>query len=300
MRLNYQITNKCNLNCKYCYLVEKNKKSREITEKDCNNLINFINKNCKIDSILLTGGEACLNNNILNITKNISIRDIEIDIFTNGKFLEDKYIYLHKFFKNINISLDLNKDWSKRYGYDLQYLRTLCQKIRKFESPEKIKIYTTIEDSSIKEIDLIKHLDYLLSVKISKVALNLANNLVDNKKLITEFSKILKNLRFLFRGKIRISSNVIDSLDLRLYKEFYIKLFMNNIWCDWNNNLSYFPRDNVNNYILGKEKFFSKEELIQSEKIMNNIYKKILLQDEGTILLTKLERDFNYECNRNK
>ena len=94
------LTNKCNLDCSYCF--EKNKDNCDITPEILDKFISFILKsNLKEISIRLFGGEPLLNLSLLEavllklnhglVNKGVKIN---YNIFTNGTCLNDKALDL--------------------------------------------------------------------------------------------------------------------------------------------------------------------------------------------------------------
>ena len=101
----WNITSRCNENCKFCY--------RILTEKD-----NDIEKNKKIlevlaklsvDKISWTGGEALLYPNLIELLKISKSYGIINNLLTNGKLLsEEKIIELEPYLDYITLSYDSN------------------------------------------------------------------------------------------------------------------------------------------------------------------------------------------------
>lgn len=103
MNFNILVTNKCNLNCKYCY--EKTKKMNELNFDLANKIIKFIETeieiyNSKKVKILFHGGEPTLNFEIIkylieNIEEKIKIKKY-YEMTSNGFLISEemkKYIY---------------------------------------------------------------------------------------------------------------------------------------------------------------------------------------------------------------
>lgn len=113
------ITSKCNLNCSFCYIKNRDKTQ----ELDYNKLINFI-KIIKPKSIQLTGGEPCLYPRINDLIVFLLLRRIKIGIFTNGTHIKNIH-YIHHFDwirVSINHYIDNNiefkePDYPKNLGY---------------------------------------------------------------------------------------------------------------------------------------------------------------------------------------
>lgn len=113
--MNFSIffTNKCNMNCSYCY--EKNKKEQSMDRDTINEVIDFIvqqhniNQNEKV-TIVTHGGEPLLEfENIKYLIEklNTKVNNIHYIITTNATILTDTMIdYIIKHFSEISISID--------------------------------------------------------------------------------------------------------------------------------------------------------------------------------------------------
>lgn len=89
----WDITSKCNLNCKHCYNSEKYNKNygSDLTYENCVKLISILKENnCKFISLL--GGEPLLHPNIMEILKLCKKNDIKVAITTNGLNLSNTTI----------------------------------------------------------------------------------------------------------------------------------------------------------------------------------------------------------------
>lgn len=84
IKVQWKITNKCNLRCKHCYLGVLSQKTL-----DAHELIKISEKimNAGVLEITLTGGEALLVPNILEIVEKFVRHQIYVKIFTNGTLL---------------------------------------------------------------------------------------------------------------------------------------------------------------------------------------------------------------------
>ncbi len=107
-----RVTDKCNLNCSYCYLFDK--KNEEISETTIQNFISLekyiLNYNAgDILNIRLTGGEIFVLplKQIEKLFKDIYLSNTKITINTNGTLLTKRHIdLLKKYNAEISISLD--------------------------------------------------------------------------------------------------------------------------------------------------------------------------------------------------
>ena len=85
IKIQWKITNKCNLHCKHCYLGKldgfelDNDKVMEIVDT-------IINSN--VMEVTLSGGECLTYNGIENVIKKLLENDIKVDVFTNALLLK--------------------------------------------------------------------------------------------------------------------------------------------------------------------------------------------------------------------
>lgn len=120
INLSLHITNKCNLNCDFCYI----KNMDRAHELDYDKLINFISI-IKPKSVQLTGGEPCLYPQINDLIRYLASYNIKIGMFTNGCYLkkvEHQLLYFDWVRVSINYYIDNSIEFKspmhpKRLGY---------------------------------------------------------------------------------------------------------------------------------------------------------------------------------------
>lgn len=109
------LTERCNLNCKYCY---EKKKNTDISFEDIKRLVDYeIGRKEKYSTIVFYGGEPLLQKNIIKDTINYinsqkSKTEFYYGITTNGTLLDDDFIKYMKEnnFINIGYSIDGMKE----------------------------------------------------------------------------------------------------------------------------------------------------------------------------------------------
>jgi MoaA/NifB/PqqE/SkfB family radical SAM enzyme len=113
------LTGKCDWNCKFCYIKNRDK----TIELDYKKLINFIDV-VKPLSVELTGGEPCLYSKINELVLYLFSRRIKIGFFTNGQqFWRLHYPNVLSWVRvSINKYIDENKEFTdppypKKIGY---------------------------------------------------------------------------------------------------------------------------------------------------------------------------------------
>lgn len=114
LKLQWKVTNKCNLKCAHCYLGELTHK--ELTSEELMNIATKI-ANSNIMEVTITGGEALLVKSLPDIVKLLIDNEISVNIFTNAilldkfeKELSEKMGYSPVSKLNFFISVDGLKD----------------------------------------------------------------------------------------------------------------------------------------------------------------------------------------------
>lgn len=101
-KLIIELTDKCNMNCQYCYEKGRNLVRAERKRGDKVSFLNELSQRGDISEVVLTGGEPLLSDNFIDVLHIFSEKTITI--LTNGlKKIEDKDI-LSKL--NLVVSLD--------------------------------------------------------------------------------------------------------------------------------------------------------------------------------------------------
>ncbi len=105
------LTDKCNLNCTYCY---ENKRNNDILFEDIKNLIDYeVSQKQKYSIIIFYGGEPLLQKNMIKDTINYinskkSKTNFYYGITTNGTLLDDDFIKYMKENKFVNIAYSID------------------------------------------------------------------------------------------------------------------------------------------------------------------------------------------------
>ena len=105
------LTEKCNLNCTYCY---ENKKNKEISFESIKNLIDYeINRKQAYSIIVFYGGEPLLQKNVIRDTINyINIKKSKTNFYygitTNGTLLDEDFIKYMKENKFIHVAYSID------------------------------------------------------------------------------------------------------------------------------------------------------------------------------------------------
>ncbi|WFR57014.1 radical SAM protein [Anaerocolumna sp. AGMB13025] len=215
-RLVINLTNCCNLRCKYCYANGGHYHSDEaiMSKKMIDDIfIKFYGKFNIIRSIQLFGGEPLMNIDIIEyICQYVKIRDLEkghsthIGIVTNGTLISDRFIEL---VKNYNISVTISYDGHPLVNDLLRidaYGNGTSSKI--LENAKRLKNITgqpnTIEvtytqfhiDNNITIMDVLKH----LNTELPETYIHLvpAGGNIDCEYALTDLSQFTQSVNDIF------------------------------------------------------------------------------------------------------
>ena len=215
----WNITSRCNENCKFCY--------RILTEKE-----NDIEKNKKIldllselsiNKISWTGGEALLYPNIIELLKISKSYGIINNLLTNGKLLsKEKIIELEPYLDYITLSYDSNNDDTyKIMGRGEKHGKNTIQSldfIKESNIKIKIKINTLVSKINKDEIIYIGRILEKYNIERWRLFkfIPLRNDAINNSKNFEisdeEFRKIVVDVKNLYGQHIQISERNEDTI----------------------------------------------------------------------------------------
>lgn len=94
IRVLWEITPRCNMNCKHCLFFGVNEKGiqQELTTSQVYDIIDNLSQEKKLNAIWLSGGEPLLRNDIVDICRRISKKGIKPSLSTNSVLLTPKLI----------------------------------------------------------------------------------------------------------------------------------------------------------------------------------------------------------------
>ena len=215
----WNITSRCNENCKFCYRIltekendiEKNKKILEVLAK------------LSVDKISWTGGEALLYPNLIELLKISKSYGIINNLLTNGKLLsEEKIIELEPYLDYITLSYDSNNsDTYKIMGrgerHGINVIKAL-DFIQKNEINVKVKINTLVNKINKNEItDIGKTLEkYIIErwrlFKFMPLRNCAISNSINFEISNEEFRQVISNVKDLYGKHIQISERNEDKI----------------------------------------------------------------------------------------
>jgi radical SAM protein with 4Fe4S-binding SPASM domain len=106
LRVNLEVTDKCNLNCIYCYNKNKKIKDKILSFDEIKKIIDILKKNTVV--LTVTGGEPLMRDEIFEILRYASKKIPKVNLLTNGTLLDElKIVKLKDIHLNvIQLSLD--------------------------------------------------------------------------------------------------------------------------------------------------------------------------------------------------
>ena len=148
----WNITNKCNENCKFCYRKMRNDKSLQNNKKIFDNISKI-----KIDKITFSGGEPLLYENLFELANYIKQKNpqIKLSITTNGQSIdEDIFNKILNTFDWISFSIDSsNIDINDKIGRGKNHLEKIISLLDAFNGKIKIKINTVATKYNIDDLE---------------------------------------------------------------------------------------------------------------------------------------------------
>lgn len=181
--LELQITNRCNLKCKHCFVISgKCYKTQELSFKKIKKILKEFEKMQGL-RVLITGGEPLLHSEFIKINdfiKGLAIRKI---LFTNGLLLNNK-ILENLNVEEIQISLDGMKKGHETLRGKGTFNKTLEAIKKAIEYGFQVSVATVIHKGNITEFDELESLVKSLKIREWTVdALTITGNLKFNKEL---------------------------------------------------------------------------------------------------------------------
>lgn len=115
MKALLQITERCNLKCKHCF-VSSLPEGNDLSFEKIRDIILPKLKNANVTRVTLTGGEPMVHRNIMDIMKLFSDSNIHITLCTNALGLNEEKIIEMKKLNDIHVNVSLDGFSSKSHG----------------------------------------------------------------------------------------------------------------------------------------------------------------------------------------
>ncbi|MDD5530825.1 MAG: radical SAM protein [bacterium] len=249
----FELTTKCNLNCKMCYY-PKTKEGKELSLDSIylifKKLAPFHFKNCYI-----TGAEPFTRTNLTEVCKIIADRNIKISIQTNGTlFTEQRLRELQPFISHIGISIDglepthdTIRNMKGTFSKAIEGIK-LCRKIG-----IPVKIDTIILDENLEELEELIFLLTKLRVKDINLSLLInQNTTTDYKTPVIKIRKVI--MEILKKNKnVNLSPSLLTSDFKAVYDGTIMEHMKLSCWALWNVRID--PNGSIIHCPLMRKKF---------------------------------------------
>ena len=152
--IHLNLTNRCNLQCVYCYAEERNDSKTELCLSDYVTIVDSINNLTKNAEIVFTGGEPLLVNYMFDVATYAKSKGNQIHLLTNGTLIDSKTAeILSELFDLIKVSIDgadpKIHDWHRGNGAFARTMKSIDLLIKK---NAKLKISMTVTKKNINNI----------------------------------------------------------------------------------------------------------------------------------------------------
>lgn len=294
--IHIELTDRCNLNCNYCY--RKYKNNRVFLDENPFDKTQFdIIKNSSIFSVNFTGGEPTLDDRLLGLTETLSSSNKNITVTTNGikrieslESINTIIVSVDGFFSEMNLNRNVNQHQYKLISENISYY---------LNSGKKVQLNLVITKYNLHHFsDFIKNnrfgnsLSYSIIVVSSKTLDKnfVLDNNVDYKYIQREMFELYKffNYHIQLKSNLMTKASFIDTFS----KEYPISFFVT--YSTYRNRFVY-----VN------EEFKKFEDLCQSydsisQKITEEIIRKLEPLDSNDLfnpysLAELVHKRFNWE-----
>lgn len=148
----WNITNKCNENCKFCYRKICNDNTLNQNKKIFDNLSQI-----KVDKITFSGGEPLLYESLFELVDYIKLKQpsIKLSLTTNGQIIDDKILgKIIERFDWISFSIDSsNVNVNKEIGRGENHLTNIERLLSKCNNRIKLKINTVANKYNLDDLE---------------------------------------------------------------------------------------------------------------------------------------------------
>lgn len=148
----WNITNKCNENCKFCYRKICNDNTLNQNKKIFDNLSQI-----KVDKITFSGGEPLLYENLFELVDYIKLKqpNIKLSLTTNGQIIDDEILEkIIERFDWISFSIDSsNIKINEEIGRGKNHLENIEKLLLKCNNKIKLKINTVANKYNLDDLE---------------------------------------------------------------------------------------------------------------------------------------------------
>lgn len=171
LKVQWKITNQCNIRCKHCY--EGEKCIQQLSAEQINSIFEKL-MNSNIMQLTITGGEALLVKNLALHVKKCLEKGIMINIFTNGillnKFVDDLGDVKNKKLLSFEISVDGGKEEHNYIRGNGNYEKTISN--ISYAISKGYKIITNTVVSGIAKKSIVPMMKELNRIGVSTIQLS--------------------------------------------------------------------------------------------------------------------------------
>ena len=205
-RILWEITPKCNMNCKHCLFYQNTKKgiTKELSTEEVYTIIDNVSKDKNISAIWLSGGEPLLRKDIVEVCKYISSKGIVPSLSTNGILL-NKDLIDRLYVSGVNY-IHLSLDGAKAHTHDsLRGVMGSYDKLMKVmdllkDSPINVGASFMVTEESIDELEDVvkiaedKSLSVLSFYLVAELGRGAKNFNEDKRSLIEKLSRKIEKI----------------------------------------------------------------------------------------------------------
>ena len=171
-RIIWEITSKCNYNCKFCFL---RMRSRDLDTNSIKKIINKLICSVEIYDILLAGREPFMRKDLPEIIQYIANKNIKISLSTNGSFFEqiNEILQYKNQIRLVNLSIYSNNPEINNRIYNSKDANTL-DKIEKtvqylLEADVDVKVNIPLINNNLP--DLLKTIEYVANLGVKRISI---------------------------------------------------------------------------------------------------------------------------------
>jgi len=183
--LELELTNRCNLNCKHCYVDKR--EAKELSYRIVKSIIKQAGDH-GVYRLVFTGGEPLLYLNLFSAAKYAKKNGIEnLFLLTNGILINESNVKKLKIFDGIQLSLDNvpgHEYLRENYSNTLERTILLLQK-----NNIKINLYCTLCKSNVNSVDKIVKYAKSINVRIGFNTLIILDKKQENQRLSVSETK---------------------------------------------------------------------------------------------------------------
>lgn len=159
-----QITNRCNLKCKYCYM-DANKNLLDLSFSRFEEIIKKFQV-LGIRNVMLSGGEPCLHRDIVKMITYLSEHGLKVGLVTNGTICSQELLQcLEENSVTVQVSVDSVEQEGYFYSRGVNKLETVLKIIKKMQEKNiELSLSNTLNNYTIEKVNTI--VNYALENRI--------------------------------------------------------------------------------------------------------------------------------------